>query len=152
MVTELTPLQRMWLYENQLTRGGYSSEEDITKWGKHQNQQNASYRYYPNTTIDTTIFRSREGSREGGRIKRKNHDSQEDLRKRHRGKGPRFPHYGDKLPWQQSCENLKVYRDHYGVRQTSASSTLLYTLTCIHLLVCAYIISLSHTLCSFSFV
>lgn len=95
LVTELTPLQRMWLYENQLTRGD-SYEE---KWA----MQSSSF--------DSTVFRSRP---EPLPRKRKV-DEEEQGRHRSHNKGPRFPHHGDKLTWQQSLENLRVYRDHYGV-------------------------------------
>jgi len=40
---------------------------------------------------------------------------QQQMIQHHYHHGPRFPHYGDKLTWKQSLENLKVYRAHYGV-------------------------------------
>lgn len=95
LVTELTPLQRMWLYENQLTRGD-SYEE---RWHTMRSP-----------SFDTTIFRARnfEPTPPSAARKRKHENVPH-------SKGPRFHYYGDKLTWQQSYENLKVYRDHYGV-------------------------------------
>ena len=111
LISELTPLQNMWLYENQLTRGD-SYEE---KW----------HRFDPE--FDTTIFRSKPQKRkllpfeDDAAVKsRRSHSPEEHHRMRLPLKpathGPRFPHMGEKLTWAQSRENLKVYYDHYGVR------------------------------------
>lgn len=109
LISELTPLQSMWLYENQLTRGD-SYEE---KW----------HRFDP--AFDTTIFRSKAQKRklpfEEHSVAKPRRSLSSDEHHRMRSQkpsshGPRFPHMGEKLTWAQSRENLKVYYDHYGVR------------------------------------
>jgi hypothetical protein len=114
LISELTPLQSQWLYENQLTRGD-SYEE---KW----------HRFDP--SFDTTIFRSKPHKRklpyEDDHVTKSRRSSSpvpaahQQQQHRHVPKpvnhGPRFPHTGEKLTWAQSRENLKVYYDHYGVR------------------------------------
>ena len=112
LISELTPLQSQWLYENQLTRGD-SYEE---KW----------HRFDP--TFDTTIFRSKPHKRklpyEDDHVakSRRSNSPVPVAHQQHRhmpkpvNHGPRFPHIGEKLTWAQSRGNLKVYYDHYGVR------------------------------------
>jgi hypothetical protein len=141
LITELTPLQRMWLYENQLTRGDSrdSYEERWTRMG---------------TSYSSDIFRERQQLPEleppppQPRMRKRRYeeefcihisprhvhqrlgdDDDDDGDEAHaaaihappprhqaHSRGPNFPFHGDKLTWQQSLENLKVYRDHYGVR------------------------------------
>lgn len=126
LVADLTPLQRMWLYENQLTRGDSrdSYEDRWTRMG---------------TTYSDDIFRARpEPPPPQHPMRKRKYDDESCIqisprdcarspsspplehRPRHQAhnKGPQFPYQGDKLSWQQSLDNLKVYRDHYGVRET----------------------------------
>lgn len=143
LISELTPLQSMWLYEHQLTRGD-SYEE---KWHRFAGPPPGYGDPDPDRRVSSAapsaaapittggIFRSRPSKR---RL-----PFEEDEEDRGRGRpdaeyssrrapsppshsgggggtgrsahGPRFPHTGEKLTWAQSRENLKVYYDHYGV-------------------------------------
>lgn len=103
LVAEMTPLQRVWLYENQLTRGD-SYEE---KWNR-----------MPMKSSFDEIFRARPDmaprKRKMETVVTANPTPTHRRHQEHH-KGPMFMHHGDKLTWQQSLENLTIYRDHYGV-------------------------------------
>jgi hypothetical protein len=127
LITELTPLQRMWLYENQLTRADADSRDACEdKWSRM------------GSTYSTEIFRDRpEPPPPHPRMRKRKFEQEfciqisprlcdDDAPPRHQahGKGPKFPYRGEKLTWQQSLDNLKVYRDHYGVREQGCCSHL----------------------------
>jgi hypothetical protein len=118
LITELTPLQRMWLYENQLTGGDADSRDACEdRWSRM------------GSTYSTDIFRDRpEPPPPHPRMRKRKYEQEfcisprlceDDAPPRHQahGKGPKFPFRGEKLTWQQSLDNLKVYRDHYGVSE-----------------------------------
>jgi hypothetical protein len=135
LITELTPLQRMWLYENQLTRGGSgdSYEERWTRMGTSYSSEIFRERQLPELEPPPPEPRMRKRRYEdefcihiSPRHVRHRHDDDEASaagavhapppRHQAHNRGPNFPFHGDKLTWHQSLENLKVYRDHYGVR------------------------------------
>jgi hypothetical protein len=104
LISELSPLQQTWLYDNQLTRGD-SYEE---KWHRFD------------SAFDTTIFRSKSQKRKlpfaEYPIKSRRTNSSTERSMVIVTNGPRYPHTDDKLTWMQSFENLRVYCNHYGVR------------------------------------
>jgi hypothetical protein len=103
LVAELSSLQRIWLYENQLPRGD-SYEE---KWNPPGNNNSSNF--------DASIFRSKQPPDRKRKILLPSDTTSRNVRANTNSNGPRFPYTQDKLTWRQSWENLKAYRDHYGV-------------------------------------